>query len=62
MIPVMLIPLIIKIAGYAIDYGFKKLNELPTEKAAPAFEKVRQQEEKKKAKIKEEEFEDDIQW
>jgi hypothetical protein len=50
MIPVVVIPLLVKIAGHVIDYAFKKINEMPAEKAAPVLEKVKKDEEKKKAK------------
>lgn len=61
MIPALLIPLIVKVAGYAIDYGFNKLNEMPAEKAAPVIEKMKKNEEKKKAKQKAKETQD-VQW
>jgi len=59
MIPAMLVPLLIKIGGYAVDYAFSKINEMPAEKAAVCLEKVKKNEEKKKAKVKESE---DVQW
>lgn len=59
MVPVVVIPLLVKLGGYVIDYAFKKLNEAPAEKAAPVIEKIKQNEEKKKAKAKENE---NVQW
>lgn len=59
MVPVVVIPLLVKLGGHIIDYAFKKLNEAPAEKAAPVIEKIKKNEEKKKAKAKETQ---DVQW
>jgi len=50
MLPAILIPLAIKLGGHLIDYAFRKLNELPAEKAQPVIDKVKKNEDKKQAK------------